>query len=255
MILAGHSARIDLVTGSKTSRTAGTRKERGEEYFTLWQRIVLIVVPAILWALVWLLGNTWRFEVIAEEGADPVRYGQKPRPGVYCFWHQCVLPGSFYFSRSQAVLLISRSFDGELVTRYARHFNYEAVRGSSSKSGREGFLGLRNVIEAGGSAIFTADGPRGPAFKTKPGPIKLAQLTSAPICVFHVEPERAWALNSWDRFMIPKPFTRICVSWANGLSVPAELSESEFEDRREELNAAINRARHNARAYFGKGAE
>jgi len=116
-------------------------------------------------------------------------------------------------------------------------------------------MGLKHVVETGRGAVFTADGPRGPIHRTKAGPIKLAQITGVPIRVFHVESERAWVLNSWDRFMIPKPFTRICVSWAPGVSVPAEMSDSEFEAKREELNAAINRARHNARAYFGKDAE
>ena len=203
----------------------------------------------------WLAGKTWRFEVIAEDGVDPIRHGQKPGPEIYAFWHQCVLACAVYFTYSYAVIIISRSFDGELVTRFLRYFNYDAVRGSSSNRAREGLFGLKNVIETGRTAIFTADGPRGPIYKTKAGPIKLAQVTGAHIGAFHLEPERAWVLGSWDRFMIPKPFTRICVSWAQGVSVPAELIDSQFELKREELNAAIERAHHNARAYFGKGAE
>ena len=69
---------------------------------------------------------------------------------------------------------------------------------------REGLLGLKRVIENGRPAIFTADGPRGPIYETKMGPIKLAQITGAPIGVFHLQPERAWVMNSWDRFLIPQ---------------------------------------------------
>ena len=133
-------------------------------------------------------------------------------------------------------------------------FGFHAVRGSSSRGAREGLLGLKHVIEAGKPAIFTADGPRGPIYRTKMGPIKLAQTTGARIGAFHLEPERAWTMGSWDRFLIPKPFTRIVVSWARWMRVPKDLAEEEFELKREELNAAIERARLRALAHFGKPA-
>jgi hypothetical protein len=153
------------------------------------------------------------------------------------------------------VILISRSFDGELITRILRKFGFDAVRGSSSRGGRGGLMGLANVIETGRTAIFTADGPLGPIYQTKMGPIKLAQMTGAPIGAFHLEPEHAWMIGSWDRFLIPKPFTRICVSWAQWTSVPADLPLEEFEGKRAELNAAIERARLRAYAHFGRAAQ
>jgi lysophospholipid acyltransferase (LPLAT)-like uncharacterized protein len=218
--------------------------------FSFGERLILAVVPRVVWALLWVVGLTWRFEVIAEEGVVPVLYGQKPGPEIYCFWHQCVLPCTMYFRRSLAVILISRSFDGELITRILRMFGFGAVRGSSSRSAREGLLGLKSVIESGRTAIFTADGPRGPIYQTKMGPIKLAQLTGAPIGAFHLQPEKAWVMNSWDRFLVPKPFTRICVSWAQWTHVPADLCEEQFEPKRQELNAALERARLRALDYF-----
>ena len=104
--------------------------------------------------------------------------------------------------------------------------------------------GSSSVIESGEPAIFTADGPRGPIYHTKMGPIKLAQMTGAPIGAFHLEPEHAWTIDSWDRFLVPMPFTRIVVSWARWTDVPRRSApEQEFEHKREELNAAIERAR------------
>ncbi len=213
---------------------------------------MLAVVPRIVWALLSLVGRTWRFEVIAEEGIVPVREGQKAGPEIYCFWHQCVLPCAFYFRGSGAVILVSQSFDGELITRILRLFGFDAVRGSSSRGGREGMLGLAQVIESGHTAIFTADGPRGPIYQTKMGPIKLAQMTGAPIGAFHLEPKGARKMNSWDRFLVPLPFTRVCVSWAQWTRVPGDLSPGQLEVKREELNAAIERARLKACAYLGK---
>jgi lysophospholipid acyltransferase (LPLAT)-like uncharacterized protein len=220
--------------------------------FTFRQRLVLAVVPRLVWALLWLVGRTWRFEVIAEEGATPLPFGEGAGAEIFCFWHQCVLPCTFYYRRTHATIIVSQSFDGELITRILELFGFHATRGSSSRGAREGLLGLQHVIEAGHPAIFTADGPRGPIYRTKMGPIKLAHLTGARIGAFHLEPERAWTMRSWDRFLVPKPFTRIVVSWARWTTVPGDLDESQFEQQREELNAAIERARSQALAHFGK---
>jgi lysophospholipid acyltransferase (LPLAT)-like uncharacterized protein len=220
--------------------------------FTLRQRLVLAVVPRLIWALLSLVGRTWRFEIAAEKGATPLPWGDGVGADIFCFWHQCVLPCTFYYRRSHATIIVSQSFDGELIARILHLFGYRTVRGSSSVGGREGLLGLQHALKRGGPAIFTADGPRGPIYRTKMGPIKLAHLTGARIGAFHLEPQCAWTMHSWDRFLVPKPFTRIVVSWARWTTVPADLAESEFEQKREELNAAIERARLGALAYFGK---
>ncbi len=205
--------------------------------------------------MLWVVGCTWRFETIAEEGATPLPWGEGAGAEIFCFWHQCVLPCALYFRRTGATILISRSFDGELITRILGLFGFHAVRGSSSRGAREGLLGLKDVIDGGGPAIFTADGPRGPIYQTKMGPIKLAQLTGARIGAFHLEPERAWVMGSWDRFLVPAPFTRIVVSWARWTEVPRDLPPDEFEAYRQRLNAAIERARLNALAHFRKNAQ
>ena len=220
--------------------------------FTLTQRLVLAMVPRLVWALFSLIGLTWRFEVIAEEGVTPLLYGLGAGAEIFCFWHQCVLPCTVYYRRTGATILVSQSFDGELITRILKRFGYDTVRGSSSRGAREGLLELAQVIESGNPAIFTADGPRGPIYRTKMGPIKLAKMTGAPIGAFHLEPEHAWTIRSWDRFLVPMPFTRICVSWARWTRVPADLPPEQFETKREELNAAIERARLRALEYFRK---
>jgi hypothetical protein len=224
----------------------------GNQRFTFIQRLVLAVVPRLVWALLSLVSRTWRFEVITEEGVTPTVFGEKSPPNIYCFWHQCVLPCTVYFRRSRAVILISQSFDGELITRILMLFGFDAVRGSSSRGAREGLLGLAHVIETGRTAIFTADGPLGPIYQTKMGPIKLAQKTGAPIGAFHLQPKHAWTIGSWDKFLVPKPFTRICVSWAQWTSVPADLAPEDFEPKRQELNDAIERARLRSYDYFKK---
>jgi lysophospholipid acyltransferase (LPLAT)-like uncharacterized protein len=220
--------------------------------FTLLQRLILAIVPPLVSALIWLCGLTWRFRIIAPEGVTPTVFGERSPSKIFCFWHQCVLPCTVYFRYSRAVILISQSFDGELVTRVLKIFGFDAVRGSSSRGAREGLLGLANVIETGRTAIFTADGPRGPIYQTKMGPIKLAQTTGAPIGAFHLQPEHAWVIGSWDKFLIPKPFTRICVSWGPWTHVPSDLAPEDFEPKRQQLNDAIEFARLRSYDYFKK---
>ncbi len=226
--------------------------------FTFRQRIALAIVPRLVWALLSVVGRTWRFETIAELGATPLPFGAGAGAEIFCFWHQCVLPCTFYFRRTGATIIVSQSFDGELIARTLELFGYKTSRGSSSRGARLGLLGLKQVIASGRPAIFTADGPRGPIYRTKMGPIRLAALTGARIGAFHLQPRRAWSLRSWDRFLVPMPFTRIAVSWARWTEVPIDLAQDQpgqfdrFERKREELNAAIERARLHALEHFEK---
>jgi len=223
--------------------------------FTLIQRLTLAIVPRLVWALLVTVGRTWRFEVLAEEGVTPAFHGFTPGREIYCFWHQCVLPCAYYFRNTGATILISQSFDGELITRTLELFGFHAVRGSSSRGGQQGMIGLRRVLDEGTPAIFTADGPRGPIYRAKMGPVKLAQLTGAPIGCFHLQPEKAWVAKSWDRFLIPKPFTRIAVSWGQWTRVPEDADETTQHHLRFELDNSLNRARHRAYDHLGKTAE
>ncbi len=225
---------------------------RAPSRFTPGQRIVLATVPRLVWALLSVIGRTWRYEIVAEDGATPLPYGEGAGAEIFCFWHQCVLPCTFYYRRTGASIIVSQSFDGELIARILELFGFKTTRGSSSRGAREGLLGLKSVIESGRPACFTADGPRGPIYQTKMGPIKLAQVTGARIGAFHLQPQRAWTMNSWDHFLIPKPFTSIVVAWSRWTVVPTDTPDSDLESKREQLNAAIERARLLALAHFGK---
>jgi lysophospholipid acyltransferase (LPLAT)-like uncharacterized protein len=227
-----------------------TKSIRTSARFTFSQRLTLAIVPRLVWLLLMVLGRTWRFEVLAEEGVTPAFHGFTPGREIYCFWHQCVLPCAFYFRSTHATILISQSFDGELIARTLEFFGYSAVRGSSSRGGQQGMIGMRRVLDEGTPAIFTADGPRGPIYRAKMGPIKLAQLTGAPIGSFHLQPQKAWVIRSWDRFLIPKPFTRIAVSWGLWTMVSEEATTEELDPLRDLLDVALERARERANAHF-----
>ncbi len=212
--------------------------------------MVLAIAPRLTALLMALVGSTLRFEVIAEEGAIPEK---PPTSGIYCFWHRSTLPCGWYFRKFRCSIIISRSFDGELISRTLGLLGYNSVRGSSSRGGAAGLLALKEVIAGGDPVVFTADGPRGPIYQTKAGPVKLAQMTRESIGSFYLLPERAWVLNSWDRFLVPKPFSRVAVSWARKVAAPSpDADDTAIEEKRIELNDALERARLNAERYFSK---
>ncbi len=215
---------------------------------TLNQRLAARIVPRLAAAAIAAVGVTLRFETLLEEGAFSE---QPPTTGIYCFWHQCVFLAGWYFRKFRCSILISRSFDGELVSRALALLGYGAERGSSSRGGAAGLLALKSVMDRGDPVVFVADGPRGPIYVSKMGPVKLAQMTGEPIGGFFLLAEHAWTLNSWDRFMIPRPFSRAVVSWARKVPAPApDASDIELEATRLALNAALERARRRAEAYF-----
>ena len=187
--------------------------------YTLKQRIALAVVPRLASMAICCLGVTLRYRDICEPGA--VAGYDTPPPIIYALWHRCLLACAWRFRNHGVTILISRSFDGELVARTVERLGFVAIRGSSS---RDGTAGLRNLYRAyldGHYCAITADGPRGPAMVAKPGVTQLARLAGTTVSAFYIHPERAWQLRSWDRFLIPKPFSRVTVSWTR--PVPAEL--------------------------------
>ncbi len=229
--------------------SAETKPER--RVFAWRDRLVLALLPRLVALWIAAIGVTLRFVVIAEKGAQAAPL---PARGIYCFWHQCTFSAGWYFRKYNACILISRSFDGELIARTLWLLGFRSVRGSSSRGAVAGLLQLRQEVARGGLAIFTADGPRGPAHRSKLGPVKLAQRTGVPIGCFHLEPERAWRLSSWDRFAIPKPFTRVVVSWARSVpAVVANAGDAQMEQSRLDVDAALERARLHAEAWVKRG--
>jgi lysophospholipid acyltransferase (LPLAT)-like uncharacterized protein len=215
--------------------------------FTLGQRVALWIVPRLTALVLAAIGVTLRFRVIAEEGAVPET---PPAKGIFCFWHRCTLAAGWYFRPFRCSILISQSFDGELIARTLGLLGYGSVRGSSSRGGAAGLMALREVLARNEPVVFTADGPRGPIYQTKMGPVKLAAMTGERIGSFYLLPEHTWVMGSWDRFMIPMPFSRVMVSWARAVDAPQPDADAEtLEAKRVELNDAMERARLAAEAH------
>jgi lysophospholipid acyltransferase (LPLAT)-like uncharacterized protein len=186
--------------------------------YTLKQRLALAIVPRIASMAICCLGVTLRYRDVCDPDAIPGY--DTPPPAVYAFWHRCLLACAWRFRNHGVTILISRSFDGELIARTVERLGFVAIRGSSSRDGTVGLRNLHRAYLSGHYCAITADGPRGPAMVAKSGVTQLAKLANTTVGAFYVHPERAWQLRSWDRFLIPKPFSRVTISWT--AQVPAE---------------------------------
>jgi lysophospholipid acyltransferase (LPLAT)-like uncharacterized protein len=207
--------------------------------FTWRQRIALAVVPLLASLLIRLLGSTLRYSVFIE---DPD--GNEFSPGtIYAFWHQCLLTASHRYRNRGIAVLISRSFDGELIARVVEKFGYRPVRGSSSRGAVAGLLEMGRELEAGHAVAFTADGPRGPRFVAKPGPLLLARTQNAPVRALHFGVKSAWRLKSWDGFIIPKPFSRVVLRMSAPLQLPSAATDAQIEEFHVRLQQQLDAAR------------
>jgi len=181
--------------------------------YTFKQRLTLAIVPPLAYMAICLLGVTLRYEDICEPGATPQYL--TPPPLIYAIWHRCMLACAWRFRQGGIRILVSRSFDGELITRTVRPLDIIAVRGSSSRDGASGLRNMQRAYLENNYCVITADGPRGPSQIAKPGIAHLAQLVDAQVGAVYVHPHRAWTLRSWDRFLIPKPFSKVTIAWTN----------------------------------------
>ncbi len=185
--------------------------------FSAGQRLALALIPPLAATLIRLLGSTLHYEDVTDP--DTIPGDQLPGPAIFVFWHRSLLACAHRFRHRRIAILISQSFDGELIARTVERLGFLAVRGSSSRAGASGLRNLQRAYETHHICAITADGPRGPAMIAKPGAAHLAALVNATdIGAFYALPDRAWQLRSWDRFLIPKPFSRVLVTW------PAHIS-------------------------------
>jgi lysophospholipid acyltransferase (LPLAT)-like uncharacterized protein len=217
--------------------------------FSFTQRLKLAAITWSAYLLIRLLGPTLRYQVSLAEGGPPDLNFQ---PTIFVFWHRCILPACYAFRNRKIAVMTSSSFDGEYIARIIELFGYRAVRGSSTRGGVRALLGMHTEIEEGRSVAFTIDGPLGPIYVAKPGPVLLARNTGVPIAAFYVAVERAWTLNSWDRMLIPKPFSRVSVRIGRHIHVPESVGRQELDQLHATMQSALEQVQAEAESAFRK---
>lgn len=158
-----------------------------------------------------LLARTWRVEARGDT-AWRARYAAR-KGMVMALWHEHLFPLAFYLRNTGMHVLVSEHRDGEIIARILESMGYTMIRGSSTRGGARALVEMIRVLKSGISVCITPDGPKGPARKFAPGTTVAAQRAGVPITTMFVSASRAWHLNSWDRFMIPKPFARLTLDF------------------------------------------
>jgi lysophospholipid acyltransferase (LPLAT)-like uncharacterized protein len=186
--------------------------------------------------------------VSADEGVRP---GEPLHPSIFAFWHRCVFPAAHIFRNQGVAVMTSRSFDGEYIARVIERNGYVAVRGSSSRGGVPALMTLHRLISEGHSAAFTIDGPRGPRFVAKPGAVLLARNTGVPIVPFYVAVKTKIELRSWDRSIIPLPFSRALLRATSPVYVPRDATDDDLPRYLAELQSKLDAVRDYAEVHVG----
>ncbi len=206
--------------------------------YPLTKRLLIRAADLVFFLLINLIGSTTRFQVEGWENWQAASaVGRIP---IYTNWHNRVLLSTYFWRNRDIVVMTSQSFDGEYIARFIQRFGYGAARGSSTRGGTGAFVEMVRLMHAGRPAGFTVDGPKGPRYVAKMGPVLLAKKTGNPILPFTVISKRFWEANSWDHFQVPWPFTSARVIIAPPIFVPIDADEDTLVAKRDELQTALD---------------
>jgi lysophospholipid acyltransferase (LPLAT)-like uncharacterized protein len=165
---------------------------------------------------------------------------QSQGKAVYATWHQRVIFQGRHLARKNITVMVSQSRDGEYAIRLVSLFGHSTVRGSSTRGGSLALKKLTQKIKEGGRGGILADGPIGPARKAKIGAVIMAHETQVPLITVTWGADRCWTINSWDRFLLPKPFARIVIYYPEPIWISPSADSKELEDYRGLLEERLN---------------
>ena len=209
----------------------------------IWQARYLLIYRLIpvCYYLLRLYLSLLRIRVAGEEIALGclADYGRV----IVAVWHQRFLPALAYvtkFRNFEPIVMISQSKDGELAARLAQRLGLVPVRGSSTRGGETALAAILKALKKNPAVIHIVDGPQGPKGIVKPGLISMAQMSGAVILPVFVSANRAWIMGSWDRFLVPKPFSKVTIEWGPPLVVPQDLDPAQNEEFRSEIEQRLS---------------
>lgn len=198
------------------------------------------------------LAGSWRYR---EADASGTRLPTRTRlePSVYALWHSQLLPLMMGYGHAGLVALASHHGDGEIAAAIVEALGSRVVRGSSSAGGGEALDRMVELGREGWPLAITPDGPRGPAERSKPGVVRIAARSGLPIVPVAACPEKEWRMNSWDGFIVPKPFTVVHVEFAPRIEVPADAEGAQMSAWLERIDGELSAARERCRRRAVRG--
>ncbi|MFQ5715167.1 MAG: lysophospholipid acyltransferase family protein [Candidatus Scalinduaceae bacterium] len=173
---------------------------------------------------------------------------------IYAFWHSFMLVPAYTGRNLGIKVLISHHTDGEYIAQVIQRLGHNVVRGSTTRGGTKALLSMIKKAKEGETSLaITPDGPRGPRFMVQPGIIFLGQKTGYPILPASLGLTKYWELPSWDKFRIPKPFSKVVLTYGDPIMIPPKLDKSKVEEYRELLEKTLNEmtveAEHTVKVY------
>jgi lysophospholipid acyltransferase (LPLAT)-like uncharacterized protein len=191
---------------------------------------------ACLYRLIRCYSSTFRYTIEREN--EWMDYQKQGGNVLLCAWHQQFFAAIRHFKHYEKYcppLMISKSSDGRIIAGVARRSGWNPVHGSSSRGGAEALKAMIDAFRISHLAGHVVDGPRGPAGKIKAGVIRLAHAANAVIVPFYTDADRAWHFNSWDNFLLPKPFAKVSLSYGEMIKFNPTTDPEEFESQRLQL--------------------
>ena len=193
----------------------------------------------LLYGIIYLWCLTIRSHRLNREREDYVR--QLPDKYILTLWHGRIFYLFYYLrNRPDFHLLISPSADGDLLARLAQLMGYSVIRGSSYKKAVSSARSLIKVLRRNQRIIIIADGSRGPRCKAQPGSLLIGGITGAPVIPMTFGSNRNITFNSWDRFLLPLPFSRCTINFGDPLVIGRKESENKIQDKQKQLENALN---------------
>jgi lysophospholipid acyltransferase (LPLAT)-like uncharacterized protein len=213
------------------------------------RRIQIPIIAAIVYSVIRILGPTLRFEVLGRANVEKV-WAVK-QPCIWAFWHRCIIPIAWYGRNRGIVIMNTTAFDGQWTRKVIEWLGFGTAQGSSSRGGLRGLAVMAQRIKEGLDCGFTIDGPRGPRYVAKVGPVLLARMTGAPIFVFHVAVDRGKTIEkTWDHFLLPSLFARAILIGHPPIYVPQDADSETIRAKHEEMQKALERVRDLAEGWF-----
>ncbi|MEL0110244.1 MAG: lysophospholipid acyltransferase family protein [Rickettsiales bacterium] len=182
--------------------------------------------------------STGRWKIVGENVPD--RLLEAGEPFIATFWHGRLIMMAFSWKRCDLVhMLISGHRDGQLVSGMMSHFGSKSVFGSSTRGGAAAFIQLVRLLKEGEVVGITPDGPRGPRMRANSGVVSLAKIAGAPIVPLTFSASWAHVFESWDRFMLPFPFSKGVFLWGTPIEVQKDADDGQLEEKRLEVEQAL----------------
>ena len=198
------------------------------------------ILPYLGLFAVKILYRTYRIKII--NGSIEKKILESGKTPIYISWHQRFFPGIMFLSgRKPIAIIVSLSKDGDFISRIIELLGWHPVRGSSSRGGAKALREVNEIAEAGYSLGHIVDGPRGPAGKVKPGLLLIAKTSGMPILPTIISAEKKWTFNSWDKFILPKPFSKIIIRFDKEIFIPKNAGKEILEFDRMELQKRLFR--------------